>query len=43
MNIWTYLDNYLLFDTVLGRPHTSDFNRCDNRGSDCRSRREATH
>jgi len=22
---------------------TSDFNRCDNRGSDCRSWREAAH
>ena len=27
----------------LGRPRTSDFNCCDNRGSNCRSRREAVH
>jgi len=33
----------LVFTPFLGRPHTSDFNHCGNRGSNCRSWREATH
>ena len=28
---------------LIGRLRTSDFNRCENRGSECRSWREAAH
>jgi hypothetical protein len=34
---------HVFLSKVLGRPRTSDFTRCDNHGSNCRSWRGAAH